>query len=110
MIVIVALTIVGYILFSSLVQTKAELATAKTTITAYTEKIKQNEAIRKGFELSHKNLTIMYSNTEEKSRKDKAREYIAASKPTLVEKFANRKFRKSQRELACITGNTSKCD
>jgi hypothetical protein len=107
---IALLTFAGYVMFDSLVDTRAELATANASILAYKDKIAQNEAIRRSFELSHKNLTIMYQRAESQNRKDKGREHVAVSKPNLVEKLANTKFRKNQRELACITGNEEKCD
>ncbi len=106
---VIALVISGYILFSSLVGAKAKITTLEATNKALITQIEHNTAIQKSFEASHQNIIIQYQSLEQKHREHSSKESVVIAKPKLVEKLANRKFKKQEKEMACLTGNTSKC-
>ena len=109
LVAVIILTAVGYVLFNSLTAAKAELSTAKATIGVYKVQIQQNIAMQKSFEMAHNNIVLQYQALEEQYKKDASREHVAVAKPTLVQKLANKRFKKQEREMACLTGNKSKC-
>jgi len=106
---IVALTIAGYILFNALVSAKTEIKTLEEANKLYIAQLEQNKAVQKSFEASHQSIIIHYQNLEEKHRKHSSKENVVVAKPRLVEKLANKKFKNQEREMACLTGNQSKC-
>ena len=106
---LVVLTLVGYILFNALVASKAEVKTLKAANKLYVSQMEQSKAIQKSFESSHQNIVLQFQTLEEKYKKQANKEYVVLAKPKLVEKLANRKFKKQEKEMACLTGNKSKC-
>lgn len=108
-IAVILLTIAGYILFNGLVDAKAKITTLETANKDLIAQIEINQAIQDSFELSHRNIVLHFQEKEEQAKKDSAREHVAAAKPTLVEKLANKKFKEQERRMACLTGNQSKC-
>ena len=106
---IVALTASGYVLFNSLTNAKAKIKELEAENKGYIVQIEQHKTAQKAFELSHKNIVLQYQELEAKAKKDATREYVAVAKPTLVQKLANKKFKQQEQEMACLTGNKSKC-
>ncbi len=106
---VVVMTAVSYILFNTLVDAKAQVTTLKATNDAYVAQVAESLAVQKMFEMSHSNITLAYQKLEAQAKKDSERGDVATKKPGLVQKLANKKFKKQEREMACLTGNQSKC-
>jgi len=108
-IAVVALTVSGYFIFNALVAAKAEITTLEVANKAYVVQIENNKATQKAFELAHNTISLQYQNLEAQTKKDSSREHVAVAKTSAVQKLANKKFKKQEREMACLTGNQSKC-
>lgn len=112
-ILIILMGIGGYLYYTEIeshAETRADLAVQSRAKEALAQSIKDSERERRAVENEVKEITLEATELKRELSSLRNREDVVLAKPGLVEIKINKSFNKTQRLLACITGDTKLCE
>jgi hypothetical protein len=107
-IVVLGLSTIG--LGKLLIDTKAELKIAATTLVDLELKVLQTKVDQTTFQQVNSKTQTEFLKVKRDLESMKGRESTVLAKPGLVQNLINKSFKKDQLALACLTGDTSACE